>query len=56
LDARQARGAASRLRVTANSWGKLRTKKHARTETLPKIGISYPRVFAALYRQIDREN
>jgi hypothetical protein len=37
-------------------WNKLRTKRHARTECLPKSGAVYHLFSRRLCRQIDREN
>ena len=37
-------------------WNKRHTKRHARTECLPKIGTVYHLFSRRLYRQIDREN
>jgi hypothetical protein len=37
-------------------WNKLQTKRHARTECLPKSGTVYHLFSRRLYRQIDREN
>src|SRR6266851_1088445 len=41
---------------TTAFWGKLHTKKHARTENLPKSGKVYHVFSRRLYRQIGREN
>jgi len=37
-------------------WNKLQTKRHVRTECLPKSGTVYHLFSRRLYRQIDREN
>ncbi len=41
---------------TTTFWGKLHTKKHARTEYFPKSGKVYHVFSRRLYRQIGREN
>jgi len=41
---------------TALFWGKLQSKRHARTECFPKSGTVYHLFSRRLYRQIDREN